>query len=54
MIYTPQDAGHFAVEPVNHVRNAINQPAPRALGLVTLQPGQSHQAWMTLEVQPTH
>lgn len=54
VIYTPQDAGHFAVEPVSHVRNAINQPAPSALGLVTLQPGQSHQAWMTLEIQPTH
>lgn len=54
VIYTPADADYFAVEPVSHVTNAINQPAPSALGLVTLQPGQSHQAWMTLEVQPTH
>ena len=54
VIYTPPDADHFAVEPVSHVTNAINQPAPSALGLVTLQPGQSCQAWMTLEVQPTH
>lgn len=54
VIYTPADAEYFAVEPVSHVTNAINQPAPSALGLVTLQPGQSHQAWMTLDVQPTH
>ena len=54
VIYTPPDADFFAVEPVSHVTNAINQPAPSALGLVTLQPGQSHQAWMTLDVQTTH
>lgn len=54
VIYTPADADYFAVEPVSHVTNAINQPAPSALGLVTLQPGQSHHAWMTLDVQPTH
>lgn len=54
VIYTPPDADCFAVEPVSHVTNAINQPAPSALGLVTLQPGNSHRAWMTLEVQPTH
>jgi aldose 1-epimerase len=54
VIYTPPDADYFAVEPVSHVTNAVNQPAPSALGLVTLQPGQSHQAWMTLQVQPTH
>jgi aldose 1-epimerase len=54
VIYTPQNAAYFAVEPVSHVTNAINQPAPSALGLVTLQPGQSHHAWMTLEIQTTH
>lgn len=53
-ICTPQGEDHFAVEPVSHVSNAINQPAPSALGLVTLQPGQSHHAWMALDVQPTH
>jgi len=36
------------------VTDAINKPAPSARGLVTLQPGQSHHAWMTLEVQSTH
>ena len=54
VIYTPREQDFFAVEPVSHVTNAINQPAPSALGLVTLQPGQSHQAWMTLDVQSTH
>jgi len=54
VIYTPRDGEAFAVEPVSHVTNAINQPAPSALGMVTLQPGQSHQAWMTLDVQATH
>lgn len=54
VICTPADAARFAVEPVSHVRNAINQPAPSALGLVTLQPGQSRHAWMTLEIQTTH
>ena len=54
VIYTPPGQDFFAVEPVSHVTNAINQPAPSALGLVTLQPGQSQQAWMTLDVQTTH
>ena len=54
VVYTPQDRDYFAVEPVSHVSNAVNQPAPSALGLVTLQPGQSHHAWMTLDIQPTH
>ncbi len=54
VVYTPQDRDYFAVEPVSHVSNAVNQPVPGALGLVTLQPGQTQQAWMTLDVQPTH
>lgn len=53
VIYTPRDADWFCVEPVSHVANAINQPAPSALGLVTLQPGQSHSAWMALDVRTT-
>lgn len=54
VICTPEAEDRFAVEPVSHVTNAINQHAPSALGLVTLQPGQSCHAWMTIEVQPTH
>lgn len=54
VIYTPQDADYFCVEPVSHVTNAINQPAPSALGLVTLQPRQSHFAWMMLDIRTTH
>lgn len=54
VIYTPPAKDYFCVEPVSHVTNAINQPAPSALGLVTLQPGQSHSAWMTLDIRKTH
>ena len=54
VIYTPPGHDYFAVEPVSHVTNAITQPAPSALGLVTLLPGQSHHAWMTLDIQSTH
>ncbi|HRP29448.1 MAG TPA: aldose 1-epimerase [Burkholderiaceae bacterium] len=53
VLYTPQAKDYFCVEPVSHVANAINQPAPSALGLVTLQPGQSQRAWMTLEISTT-
>lgn len=53
VLYTPREADHFCVEPVSHVANAINQPAPSALGVVTLQPGQSHGAWMTLDIRPS-
>ena len=54
VLYTPQAKDYFCVEPVSHVANAINQPAPSALGLVTLQPGQSHSAWMMLDIRTTH
>lgn len=54
VIYTPPGEDYFAVEPVSHVTNAINQPAPSALGLVTLQPGQTHHAWMQLDIHSTH
>lgn len=54
VVYTPPDKPFFAVEPVSHVTDAINRPSPGALGLVTLQPGQTHRAWMTLDIQPTH
>jgi aldose 1-epimerase len=52
VIYTPQDQGFFAVEPVSHVNNAINQAEPAALGLQTLAPGASLSAWMKLEIPP--
>ena len=54
VIYTPPGEDYFAVEPVSHVTNAINQPAPSALGLVTLQAGQTHHAWMQLDIHSTH
>lgn len=54
VLYTPQAKDYFCVEPVSHVANAINQPAPSAQGLVTLQPGQSCSAWMMLDIRTTH
>ena len=53
VIFTPQDKGYYAIEPVSHVNNAINQADPSALGLRTLAPGESTSAWMQLEIQPT-
>lgn len=53
VIYTPQDRSFYAVEPVSHVNNAINQTEPAALGLQTLMPGATVSAWMKLEIHPT-
>jgi aldose 1-epimerase len=50
VVYTPPDKAFFAVEPVSHVNNAINQADPVALGLQTLAPGDAMSAWMKLEV----
>ncbi len=50
VVYTPADKGYFCVEPVSHVNNAVQMPDPAAHGLVTLAPGASTDAWMTLEI----
>lgn len=52
VVYTPRGKGDYAVEPVSHVNNAINQAEPAALGLVALAPGAAASAWMTLEIRP--
>ena len=50
VVYTPADKAYFCVEPVSHVSNAIHMSDPAAHGLRALQPAQTHEAAMTLEV----
>jgi aldose 1-epimerase len=50
VVYTPQDKDYFCVEPVSHVSNAIHMADPAAHGLRTLQPGESFEASMLLDV----
>ena len=50
VVYTPQDKDYFCVEPVSHVNNAIQMPDPLQHGLVALPPGDTADAWMTLDV----
>lgn len=50
VVYTPAAKAYFCVEPVSHVSNAIHMRDPAAHGLRTLQPGESFEAWMALEV----
>jgi len=52
VVYTPPDRDCFCVEPVSHVSNAIHMADPAAHGLVTLQPGESTEAWMKLDIAP--
>jgi aldose 1-epimerase len=52
VIYTPQNKPYFCVEPVSHVSNAIQLSTPASHGLVTLEPGQTSDAWMKLDVTP--
>jgi len=50
VVYTPQDKDYFCIEPVSHVGNAIHMADPAAHGLRTLQPGESFEASMSLDV----
>lgn len=50
VVYTPQDKNYFCVEPVSHVSNAIHMADPLAHGLRSVAPGESFEAWMTLEI----
>jgi aldose 1-epimerase len=50
VVFTPQHRDYFCVEPVSHVPNAIHMADPAAHGLRTLQPGQTWDAWMRLQV----
>jgi aldose 1-epimerase len=50
VVYTPRDKDYFCVEPVSHIGNAIHMADPAAHGLRTLQPGETFEASMTLDV----
>ncbi|MBX9715351.1 MAG: aldose 1-epimerase [Burkholderiaceae bacterium] len=50
VVYTPSEKPYFCVEPVSHVSDAIHMADPTAHGLRTLQPGESMEATMTIEV----
>ena len=50
VVFTPPARDYFCVEPVSHVPNAIHMADPAAHGLRTLQPGQTWDAWMRLQV----
>lgn len=50
VVYTPQDEDWFCVEPASHLANAIHMADPAAHGLRTLEPGETFEATMTLEV----
>jgi aldose 1-epimerase len=50
VVFTPQDKPYFCVEPVSHVSNAIHMADPAAHGLRTLQPGETTDAWMKLDI----
>ena len=52
VVSTTEEADAFAVSPVSHVVNAIHMADPALHGLVTLQPGESCEAWMKLEIAP--
>jgi len=52
VVFTPQTKPYYCVEPVSHVSNAIHMADPLAFGLVSLEAGASHEAWMRLEVGP--
>jgi aldose 1-epimerase len=52
VVYTPHDKDYFCVEPVSHVSNAIQMADPARHGLLTIEPGQTAEAWMKLEISP--
>ncbi len=55
VVFTNPQRDFVAVEPVSHVNNAVNLVAggedAQALGLVTLAPGESMSAQMSIEVE---
>ena len=50
VVYTPPDKDYFCVEPVSHVSNALHMADPAAHGLRTVQPGETMEAWMKLDI----
>jgi aldose 1-epimerase len=52
VVYTPPLKDSYCVEPVSHVSNAIHMAEPARHGLRTLQPGETFEAWMRIDVAP--
>lgn len=50
VVYARPDKDHFCVEPVSHVNNAIHMSDPAAHGLRTLAPGETFDAWMSIDI----
>lgn len=50
VVFTPQNKPYFCVEPVTHVSNAIHMADPQAHGLRKLAPGETFEAWFTLDI----
>jgi aldose 1-epimerase len=48
IVYIPQDADYFCVEPVTHAVNAMNHADPAASGLWMLAPGEGRRLSMTI------
>ena len=51
VVYTPPAREFFCVEPVSHLSNAIHLAEPLAHGLASVEPGQTIDAWMQLDVE---
>ncbi len=50
VVFTPGDKPYYCVEPVTHVSNAIHMAEPTVHGLKSVEPGQTVDAWMKLEI----
>ena len=52
VVYTPPLKDAYCVEPVSHVSNAMHMAEPARHGWRTLQPGETFEAWMRIDVSP--
>ena len=50
VVQTPPEDGHFSVQPVSHVSNAIHMADPLAHGIVALASGATMEASMRLDI----
>jgi aldose 1-epimerase len=50
VVYTPPALGFYCVEPVSHVNNALQMDDPLQHGVKAVNPGESLQAWVRLDV----
>jgi aldose 1-epimerase len=52
-LYSPPDQDFFCIEPVTHRPDALNAPDPQAEGVRVLQPGETLEAVLTLDIVDT-